>query len=199
LVERIEVVGALFGIGAYAAGLAITRGHVPPAVAPVAGAVFATAFGFSLLRLRGRSPRPGHGSASLMEVGGLDRVVDPDAVTDVETRQGTESVGRFQQAKPLTDDRCDQGKHGIEVTRGDALDEAGDVEEGVRVGRGLFVGGGWAAAPAAGDGDDGGSWCSGVRVRGRRQQAARDDPRTPHAAPPARCLPACEPWRCSCG
>jgi hypothetical protein len=65
-----------------------------------------------------------------MEVGGLDRVVDPDAVTDVETRQGTESVGRFEQAKPLTDDRCDQGKHGVEVTRGDALDEAGDVEDG---------------------------------------------------------------------
>ena len=46
-----------FGIGAYAAGLAITRGHAPPAVAlvlaPVAGAVFATAIGIPLLRLRG--------------------------------------------------------------------------------------------------------------------------------------------------
>jgi branched-chain amino acid transport system permease protein len=49
---------AFFGIGAYAAGLSITRGHVPPAVAlllaPVAGAAFATAVGIPLLRLRGR-------------------------------------------------------------------------------------------------------------------------------------------------
>jgi branched-chain amino acid transport system permease protein len=48
---------AFFGIGAYAAGLAITRGHVPLtvalAVAPVAGAAFATAIGLPLLRLRG--------------------------------------------------------------------------------------------------------------------------------------------------
>jgi branched-chain amino acid transport system permease protein len=48
---------AFFGIGAYAAGLAITRGHVPLAVAlafaPLAGAAFATAIGLPLLRLRG--------------------------------------------------------------------------------------------------------------------------------------------------
>ena len=48
---------AFFGIGAYATGLAITRGQVPPAVAlvlaPVAGAVLATAIGIPLLRLRG--------------------------------------------------------------------------------------------------------------------------------------------------
>jgi branched-chain amino acid transport system permease protein len=48
---------AFFGIGAYAAGLAITRGHVPLTVAltvaPVAGAGFATAIGLPLLRLRG--------------------------------------------------------------------------------------------------------------------------------------------------
>jgi hypothetical protein len=116
-----------------------------------------------------------------MEVGGPDHVVDPNAVTDVETRQGTESVGRFEQAKPLTDDRCDQGKHGVEVTRGDALDEAGDVEDGAgrtRAVRGRRV----AAAPAVGDGDDGRSWCTSVRVRGWRQQAARGGPLTPPAA-----------------
>jgi branched-chain amino acid transport system permease protein len=48
---------AFFGIGAYTAGLAITRGHVPLAVAlavaPLAGAAVATAIGLPLLRLRG--------------------------------------------------------------------------------------------------------------------------------------------------
>ena len=48
---------AFFGIGAYACGLAVTRGHLPLVVAllvaPAAGGVFAAAIGLPLLRLRG--------------------------------------------------------------------------------------------------------------------------------------------------